>query len=298
MEQFEPGMIPPAAAALQKLRTARSAPCAAYVYGATGYGKTALVRHYLAKRRYAYISCADDWELEAIPKPKPHPKNRGVVVVDDLHLLRREEQRQAVLNLFRREDLWLVLISRSQIPPWLLPTYIQRGFLVIDENSLRLDEDEIAAYLESQHIPYEPDTPRYLREKSQGNAYIIRHAALRLREGALPGPELEEEISAAFANYLEAGVILQWDSDLLEFLMELSVVDEFTLELAETISGSRHALALLERAAEAGNFLTVKDGLYRLRPVLIRALRSRAEKVFGTARMKDLAAKVKEEDAT
>ena len=52
MEQFEPGMIPPAAAALQKLRTARSAPCAAYVYGATGYGKTALVRHYLAKRRY------------------------------------------------------------------------------------------------------------------------------------------------------------------------------------------------------------------------------------------------------
>lgn len=291
MEQFEPGMIPPAAAALQKLRTARSAPCAAYVYGATGYGKTALVRHYLAKRRYAYISCADDWEPEAIPKPKPHAKNRGVVVVDDLHLLRREEQRQVVLDLFQRDDLWLVLISRSQIPPWLLPTYIQRGFLVIDEDSLRLGEDEIAAYLDSQRVPYEPDTPRYLREKSQGNAYAIRHTVLRLREGAVPGPELEEEVRAAFVNYLETNVILQWDSDLLEFLMELSVVDEFTLELAETVSGNRHALALLERAAEAGNFLTVSGGLYRLRPELIRALRNRAEKVFGTARTKDLAAK-------
>ncbi|MDE6280668.1 MAG: LuxR C-terminal-related transcriptional regulator, partial [Oscillospiraceae bacterium] len=184
-----------------------------------------------------------------------------------------------------------VLISRSQLPPWLLPSYIQHGFMVIGEDSLRLTEDEIAAYLDEQGVPCGPDTVRNLWGIAQGNAYAIRHTVLRLREGANPGPELVREIESAFMNYLESSVMIQWDSELLEFLMELSVVDEFTLELAETVSGSRHVLALLDRAAEAGNFLRQEGGVYRLRPILVRALWDRAGKVFGTARMKDLAAK-------
>ena len=81
---------------------------------------------------------------------------------------------------------------------------------------------------------------------------------------------------------------MRWDSDLLEFLMQVSVVDEFTLELAEMISGNLHVTALLEQAAEAGNFIAQEDGTYRLRPVLIDALRNRALKVYGRERVKDL----------
>lgn len=65
-----------------------------------------------------------------------------------------------------------------------------------------------------------------------------------------PGPELEREIENAFAEYLENHVLVQWDSDLLEFLMQLSVTEEFTLPLAETVTGNCHAVELLERAAE------------------------------------------------
>ena len=89
------------------------------------------------------------------------------------------------------------------------------------------------------------------------------------------------------AVYLENVVLVRWDSDLLEFLMQVSVVDEFTLELAEMISGSLHVTALLEQAAEAGNFMTQKDGVYRLRPVLIQALRNRALKLYGRERVAD-----------
>ena len=56
---FEKGYIAPEAA-LKKLRVAKGLGQTAYIYGATGYGKTELVRQYLPKRRHCYISCAED----------------------------------------------------------------------------------------------------------------------------------------------------------------------------------------------------------------------------------------------
>ncbi|MCI8284453.1 MAG: hypothetical protein HFE90_04190, partial [Firmicutes bacterium] len=134
---------------------------------------------------------------------------------------------------------------------------------------------------------YTEEDIQYLQDTAEGNAYILHHVALLMKEGRSLNPELSAEIWDAFASYLENSVLVRWDSDLLEFLMQVSVADEFTLELAEMISGSIHVAALLEQAAEAGNFLTQKDGVYRLRPVLIQALRNRALKIYGRERIND-----------
>ncbi|NBI18967.1 hypothetical protein D1841_15690 [Neglecta sp. X4] len=266
--------------ALKKLKTARSLPQNVYLYGATGYGKTELVRQFLSGRKYAYLSC------EELPWEDVSPHDR-IVVIDDLHRLKSEERREEILALAEREDVWLVLISRSPVPSWLLPRYVQGGFIVISESDLRLGRGEITGYLESLGIDYTEEDIRYLQETAEGNAYALHHVALRMKEGLHPGPALRDEIWDAFANYLENVVLVGWDSDLLEFLMQISVVDAFTPELAAMISGNLHVAALLERAAEAGNFLTQEDGVYRLRPVLVQALRNRALKVYGTERFKD-----------
>ena len=266
--------------AMKKLKSARSLPQNVYLYGATGYGKTELVRQFLSGRKYAYLSC------EELPWEDVSPHDR-IVVIDDLHRLKSEERREEILALAEREDVWLVLISRSPVPSWLLPRYVQGGFIVISESDLRLGRGEITGYLESLGIDYTEEDIRYLQETAEGNAYALHHVALRMKEGLHPGPALRDEIWDAFANYLENVVLVGWDSDLLEFLMQISVVDAFTPELAAMISGNLHVAALLERAAEAGNFLTQEDGVYRLRPVLVQALRNRALKVYGTERFKD-----------
>ena len=156
-----------------------------------------------------------------------------------------------------------------------------RGFLVITEDDLRLGEKEAAVYMESQGLSITKEELAFVVQRSRGNAYIVRHAALKMLEGMRPGPEMAEEIVEAFAAYLESHVMVQWDSDLLEFLMQVSVTDEFTLPLAEMVTGNRHAPELLERVVETGNFLSCKDGTYRLRPQLIRALRRRAAKEYS-----------------
>ena len=277
------------AAALKKLKTARSLPQTVYLYGATGYGKTELVRQYLSGRRYTYLSCEElPWEDGALPAEEPGRQNRRVVVIDDLHRLKSEELRREIIALEEREDIWLILISRSPLPAWLMPQHIKSVFVVISEKDLRMGRSEIAAYLEARGIAYTEEDIQYLQNTAEGNAYVLHHVALRMREGLSPGPELYAEIWDAFAVYLENVVLVRWDSDLLEFLMQVSVVDEFTLELAEMISGNLHVTALLEQAAEAGNFMTQEDGVYRLRPVLIQALRNRALKIYGRERVEDL----------
>ena len=277
------------AGALKKLKTARSIPQTVYLYGATGYGKTELVRQYLSGRRYIYLSCEElPWEAGALPRSEPGRQNRRVVVIDDLHRLKSEKLRQEILALEEREDIWLILVSRSPLPAWLMPRHIKSVFVVISEDDLRMGRDEITAYLDARGVTHTEEDIQYLQNTAEGNAYILHHVALRMKEGEHPGPKLQTEIREAFASYLENVVLVRWDSDLLEFLMQVSVVDEFTLELAEMISGNLHVTALLEQAAEAGNFISQEDGTYRLRPVLIDALRNRALKVYGRERVKDL----------
>ena len=289
---MDKGYIAPEAA-LKKLRVAKGLGQAVYIYGATGYGKTELVRQYLSRRRYHYISCAEDAAglmetAETAQEAASHSSGkekeaqpRTVMVVDDMHLLKNAEGRKAVLSLAGRQDIWPILICRSPIPAWLMPLYIKGGFLVITEDDLRLGEKEISAYMDSQGLTATEEEVAFVAVRSQGNAYTVRHTALKMLEGMRPGPEMAEEIVEAFAAYLESHVMVQWDSDLLEFLVQVSVTDEFTLPLAEMVTGNRHAPELLERAAETGNFLSCKDGTYRLRPELIRALRRRAAKEYS-----------------
>ncbi len=277
------------AAALKKLKKARNLSQTVYLYGATGYGKTELVRQYLSGRRYIYLSCEElPWEAGALPSEEPGRQNRRIVVIDNLHRLKSEELRREILALEKRKDIWLILIGRSPLPTWLMSRHIQEVFVVISENDLRMGRDEITAYLDARGVTHTEEDIQYLQNTAEGNAYILHHVALRMKEGQSPGPELQTEIREAFASYLENVVLVRWDSDLLEFLMQVSVVDEFTLELAEMISGNLHVTALLEQAAEAGNFISQEDGTYRLRPVLIDALRNRALKVYGRERVKDL----------
>ena len=75
---MDKGYIVPEAA-LKKLRAAKRHGKTVYIYGATGYGKTELVKQYLSKRRYRYISCAEDFAglLEAAQDGREKRRKHG-----------------------------------------------------------------------------------------------------------------------------------------------------------------------------------------------------------------------------
>ncbi len=263
----------------RKLKAAKSIDQTAYIYGATGYGKTTFVQKYLAKRRHTYLNCGNRrWDENDIPA-------QGIVALDDLHLL-DESRRELVKSLISNPNVWLILVSRSPVPAWLMPEYVNVGFMILSEADLKLGRREIGGYLDSLGIAYTEDSLELLTRSSEGNAYIVRHAALKMAEGMVPGPQMQKEIYEAFARYLSEYVMAEWNSDLLEFLMKISVVEEFTLPLAELITASRQASAYLQKAAETGNFLIQNGETYRLRPVLLHALREKAVQTLGEEQIK------------
>lgn len=274
------------------LKAAKSIAQTVYIYGATGFGKTELVRQFLGNKKHTVCSghspslCIDDL-------PQMGDWNKKVpqtVVIDDIQFLEDQEQRRQVLTLVERDDIWLILIGRSPVPTWLIPLYVKQGMLVIGEEKLQMTVDEVQEYIAACGVPAQTESVlQAIQADSRGNIAIVRMLTQLLSEGRRYDKELIKEIDKLFARNLESSVMLQWDPELLEFLMQVSVVDAFDTALAELITGNRYVTALLEKAALMGNFLENRDGQYTLRPILLRALRHRAETVYGSERIREYA---------
>ncbi len=275
--------IPPATA-IKKLKTARSFSYMVYIYGATGYGKTELVKQYLQNRRYVYISCADGaLDLGVLP-PQTQKTNakttRSPVVIDDLQFLEKD-RRQEIRKLIERDDIWLILISRSQVPPWLFSDYIHSGFMVIGEKDLHMSESEAAGLFEKFGVQLTHEQLQQIVKESEGNVRIIEMDAKLFLKGVHSVAEINEIVSDMFSKYLENELFTQWPPEMVDFLMEISVTDTFTVPLAEMVTGTSYVQRYLEMALAIGNFMTEKKGVYSLRPILLRALRHHAEIVCG-----------------
>ena len=53
-------------------------------------------------------------------------------------------------------------------------------------------------------------------------------------------------------TYLESHVYDQWDTELQEFFMDISIVKDFTVSLAAMITGNKHVEHMLAQGMETG----------------------------------------------
>ena len=267
------------AKAYRKLRFAESSNTAVYLFGATGYGKTRLIREYLADRNAVWLSPFDyEWD---IPLPDGNGDDARIIVIDDLQNLKDEEQKRALTTLATQENTWLIMIGRMQTPLWLMQLITSGQLVVVSEEDLHLTEAEVRQIAAAEGVQMDEAVASVTVTEGHGNAYVAMTVIQMMRSGEDFSEDLQKNIHYAFVEHLEKNIIPQWSVNLQEFLMQVSVVDSFTLPLAVTITGDNRASAMLEQALGAGNFLQQEGETYALRPQLVEALRSRALKVFG-----------------
>ena len=65
-------------------------------------------------------------------------------------------------------------------------------------------------------------------------------------------------------DYLETHVYEKWDVELLEFMMKISIVENFNDELARMVTGNKDSGRLILMAKEVGNFVIDRMGEYEL----------------------------------
>lgn len=208
------------------------------------------------------------------------------IVFDNLQILFDAESKRKILELAAQENVWLVLIGRCPVPLWLRPLHVSGSLIVIDEKDLHLSANEIVQIAQNQELALRKEDAEFLERTGDGNAFAIMTALANLKEGHSIDELLQKRGEEEFQAYLESEVISQWDADIQEFLMKVSVVDSFTLEMAKAITGDERVLALIERSLYAGNFLKQDGNEWKLRNELLGALRNAGRKRLGEHRMK------------
>jgi LuxR family maltose regulon positive regulatory protein len=269
-------------AAYNKLRAAELLCQTVYIYAASGFGKTELLRDYLGKRKHIYISCADkNILLDAIPNRAENTDETAVVVIDDLHMLTDSDMRKKIIGLDMRDDVWLIMISRVRCPLWLTEKCVNPSFMVITENDLRMTREMTEKYLADFNIKLDETKLNRLCSDSEGNIRIIRYTVNQVEKDGIT--------DKTFCDYLEKSIISEWEPEMVDFLMKISITDEFTLPLAKMVTGDPDAALLLKKAAELGCLTEYGDDIYRLRPTLLKTLRKCAPKVLGDNVVRHLA---------
>lgn len=81
-----------------------------------------------------------------------------------------------------------------------------------------------------------------------------------------------------YQRYLEQSIIAELSTEIVDFLLKISIVDSFTEALAAIITGNSAVNSLIERTMDSGNFLEKKNDVYTLRRQMICALRRKAGK--------------------
>lgn len=269
----------PAAEAYRKMNLAFAMGSSVYIYGATGFGKTLLATEFLKDKNPVVFSAFGEWDLSCIKDPSE--EGTQYVFIDDLQQLHDDYRKKLILEFSRRKDLWLVLCGRMPTPSYLVPLISEGLLVIISEENLRLTRKEVVQILKNENVSLSDEDIDISVRMSDGNAYLLATMVHRSKTATLNGSDLRAEIYKIFVDHLEKNVIVQWSKSLQEFLMQLSVVDEFTLPLAVMITGDNQAASMLDIASQAGNFISVADGVYRIRAALVHALKNQALKVLG-----------------
>ena len=282
------------------LRTADDENVTSYIYGVSGSGKTTLVSRYLGTRKYMLVDAGgirpDDLVVES-------SNARKIIVIDNLHELSWgdvDTVREQIIELIRREDVWVILVGRCPVPPWLSAVRFQEGFYVVDSKLLMFSLEDIKKYAEYAGFSMNEAQVQRLYYETTGLPLAVEMCHIKYMEMACTSKmtddmynDFSRRVEDEMCNYLEYHVYDNWDVEMQEFLMEISVVDEFTTKQAEMITGRSDSELLIERAKWLGNFMTSrvdKDGntQYQLQFYMRVSMRRRLKRKYEKERIRGL----------
>ena len=151
--------------------------------------------------------------------------------------------------------------TRSDPPLSLARLRLRGELLELRGDDLRFAAAEMADFFDLHDVPLADDELRRLHELTEGWPAGAQLAAIALQRGAARDDFLEAFASTdrAVGDFLLSEVLASLPPELVEFLVETSVLDAFDAELCAAVTGDEEAAALLERLLAANLFVVPLD---------------------------------------
>ena len=206
-----------------------------------------------------------------------------VLVLDDLHNAVDPDFHTGLVELVAAtsDRLHLVAVTRHD-PPWPLHRMRADGLLRdLRADSLAFDSAEAEKMFALLGLGVGPMVIAHLVARTQGWAAGLRLAAIGASTAPDPNRYLESISGRSdyIADYLTREVYDNLDRGWRDFLARIGAVDEISAELAEALGAGRDSGARLAELVHQNAFIQQfrdRPGWYRLHPLLLDFLRSRA----------------------
>ena len=193
--------------------------------------------------------------LEAL-RVHPHPLT---VVVDDLQVLQNATCSEQLDHLMSTlpDHVHLVLVSRSDPQLRLGRLRVDGKLVEIRAADLSFTVEETAAVLRTENGSLSDDAVLELARRTEGWPAAVYLAALSLVDRSDP-EEFVRGLSGSdrlIADYLSEEVLARQDSELRDFILDLSIFDHFTADLANHVRQTRSSTRLLRQLERTNLFL-------------------------------------------
>ncbi len=267
---------------VQKLQKALESCAYVFISAHTGWGKTSVVETLLENQPHTYVSL---WDRDALKQAAED--TTGVIVLDDFHAIYDYQGGDAAaLALLRTlpPDTRCILLSRADLPEWLLP-FMETGQMEhMPHSDLALDLGELRELLECMEffVPA-PDVLENVWELTQGNPSLVLAMGMYLSEENPLSPEVISKAREMFFPFLDRQLFRYWDPMEKRLLLLTSFFDSFTVDMARILTGNPDVEQVIERLRQTGSFLAWDGTVYRCRfPLMRRYLQARVSHVYRT----------------
>lgn len=224
------------------------------------------------------------------------------LMIDDLHLISDGPITTALIGYLLRAAppaLHVILASRRIIDISPLPRMRAEGALVeVEQGDLSLNREEAAELLARAGVRLPAEELDLLLQRTEGWVLSVQLAARALArlapEQRRTYLETLDSSERSLFDYLASEVLAHLPPDLLEFLAQAALTDQFDAPLIADVLGRTDAEALINRCVQLGLPISLVDTresgapTYRFHPLWSRLLRERALQTLGPQALVEL----------
>ena len=225
-----------------------SAPC--------GFGKTVVANALLRKRRTLCLcGGAPAFSLQELSG------EWDILLIDDFQLIQEKEQLQALCDLIRANPARrFVLLSRG-VPPACMAAFQYTGLMTtLEPDDLLFDREDIRRYFADNKVPVTDSEISVILKESLGCPLGVVITARQMSGGKPFSPELVARAYREVFAYFEEAVYNRFDLPLRRLLLELSLFEDFDMEMVRMVSGDPHAGDMLNWLLQNTTMLRCEDG--------------------------------------
>ncbi|MEA4925984.1 MAG: LuxR C-terminal-related transcriptional regulator [Syntrophomonadaceae bacterium] len=200
---------------------------------------------------------------------------RYVLVLDDFHYITSEEITKSLLYIIKRLPLSItvLILSRGEPPRTFSPLKESGKLAFIGAAELAFQSNEIRRHFAS--------FGRFITVKEAEEVFSLTEGwAIAVGALALSGDTAVDGKmkGGLLGQYIETQIWDSFDAELRHFLMQTSVVDEFSPELVGWITGNPNTRKILDMLCGGNLFISRQNGAYRYHHLFLDFLKAQAAK--------------------